>query len=226
MDCYLLLRPVLLVGAARHVYISNCNKYHGYTNSNTSRHASGMEEYCDENVARLPTRKHLQLTDSKDSAINSTSTSQSVSVSNSTNNKPIPEVNAATNNTPTNNSTQKAPPAPTSNSQDSLSLLQAIVNASPRRSLFSSWKSWLVFALLDVLVVFLSKLIKRKRMPVVYISEKSATVALSSEKSEVAKAQLLQNNDNSFATMANGSQSHIASAASENSLHTNSSVSS
>lgn len=112
----------------------------------------------------------------------------------SENNKPISEGNIAADDTTNTNTSSKAP-VPTAGPQDSLSLLQAIVNASPRRSLFSSWKWWLVFALMDVLVVFLSKLIKRKRVPVVYINEKSTIKALESEKNNYtsngdAKTQL------------------------------------
>lgn len=69
VDCYLLLRPVLLVGAARHVYMSHCSTTNNNNNMKSSITASGMAEYCDESVARLPTRKHLQLTDNKNHAI-------------------------------------------------------------------------------------------------------------------------------------------------------------
>lgn len=76
---------------------------------------------------------------------------------------------------------QPAPPPPSL--PDPLAALNKAIAATPQQTLMGSWRAWGAVAGCDVLVGFLARLVRQKRVPVVYINDSAE-----SEGGEVAGA--------------------------------------
>lgn len=64
---------------------------------------------------------------------------------------------------------QPAPPAPTL--PDPLTALHKAMSAGPQQSLMGSWGGWGAVAGCDLVVAFLARLVRQRRVPVVYIND-------------------------------------------------------
>jgi hypothetical protein len=64
---------------------------------------------------------------------------------------------------------QPAPPTPSL--PDPLASLHKAMSATPQQNLMSSWHGWGAVAGCDLLVAFLARLVRQRRVPVVYISD-------------------------------------------------------
>lgn len=134
LDCYMLLRPLLLVAVGRFNF-----------RAHQSNHSSLMPLHPDELVKKV-----------KESV--ASSMSPTTEEKNESNQKMSDKDNSSEKN-------KKTPV------MDSLSVVRAVVEVPRQRSLFPSWKSWVIFLILDLVTIVLARFVRDRRIPVIRIAD-------------------------------------------------------
>lgn len=160
IDAFLLVRPVLVLAAARHTF----------------------PEVGGEGIAKIPSLPPKQSKKDSNSNSNSTGAEKTAAAAAAApaeppSPPPPPPAPAPAPAKPmTKEEKQKAAEEA---ALGRFPLLRSVMEASTaQQTLFSSWKWWSIFAALDALVVLVSRYIQAYRIPVVYIDEPSASQAL------------------------------------------------
>lgn len=134
LDCYMLLRPLLLVAAGR-----------SHFRAHQSKHPSLMPLNPGELVQKVAENAP-------------TSVSHTTKEKKGSNKKENGKGNSSEKN-------EKTPIL------DSLSIVRTLVEVPRQRSLFPSWKSWVIFLTLDLITIVLARFVRDRRIPVVRIAD-------------------------------------------------------